>query len=261
MTNLEKTLLNLKQQNRLGLMTHVVVGYPDLEGTYELVKTMVEEGVDVIELQIPFSDPMADGSTIMAASEQALSLGVTPQDCLDFMKRVSADFAIPFVFMSYFNIVFSFGTGEFVRKAKSAGASGFIIPDALPDTKEGKELYDFSLDAQVPMITVLAPQNEPERVAELEVVLKTLVYQPLHKGVTGARSETNQLLQKEINLIRQHTDAAIAVGFGVSKPEHVLLAKESGADVVVVGSAVIDTFNDGKIEAVRKFLKSLREVL
>lgn len=261
MNNIEKVFLDLKEQKRLGLMTHVVVGFPTLDDTYELIKTMVEEGVDMIELQIPFSDPMADGSTIMASSEVALKNGVTPENCVEFMQKVSTDFSIPFVFMSYFNIVFSFGTREFVRRAKEAGASGFIIPDALPDTKEGKELYDESVAAEIPMITVLAPQNEPERVAELKDSLKTLVYQPLHKGVTGARSETNQLLTKEIELIRQNTDAAIAVGFGVSKPEHVLVAKESGANMVVVGSALIDVFNDGGLEEVKKFLKSLKEVL
>lgn len=257
MKTLEQKLIEIKKQNRIGIVTHVVVGYPDLETTYRLVKTMVEAGVDAIELQIPFSDPMADGSSIMHASEVALSSGTTPADCMVFVKRVSQEFDIPFIFMSYYNIVNSFGPLKFVESTAEVGAAGLIIPDALPDTPEGKSLYESAANSHLVPITVLAPNNSSERLKELQDDMKGLVYLPLHQGVTGARQAMRQNLEKEVKLIKTYTDAAIMAGFGISKPEHVTYVKKSGVDMVVVGSALLNTFNESGHSGVKGYLQKM----
>lgn len=255
---IQTKLQEIKQAGRLGLMTHVVVGYPDIESTRALIDTMVAAGVDMIELQIPFSDPMADGSTIMHASEEALQNGVTVEECMEFMGDVSKQYDVPFICMSYYNIVFNYGAEAFAKKLGELGVAGFIIPDAIPGTKEGDALYASAAEAAIVPVTVLAPNNSPERLGELKEALNVLAYLPLHKGVTGARADMHSAMEDEVEKIKGVTDAAIVAGFGISTPEHIALVKASGADLAVIGSALLDTFNKEGLSSVKTFLEKMK---
>lgn len=257
MKTITQTLSAINAENRIGLMTHVVVGYPTLEDTYELIKTMAEVGIDAIELQIPFSDPLGDGSTIVHANEVALQNGITPSECMLFMQRVSQEFSISFLFMTYGNIVFQYGTQNFVNDAKAFGASGLIIPDAMPDNYEGLELYNSARDTGLPVVTVVAPHNSKNRLNFLKESLNVLVYLPAHQGVTGAREDSSSNLEIEIETLRKYTSAAIAVGFGISTPVHVQAVQDAGADIAVIGSAVIDVFNLEGIRGVKNLLQNI----
>jgi tryptophan synthase alpha chain len=261
MKTLTTMLCDVKSAGRMGLMTHVVVGYPTLETTYELIATMVEAGVDAIELQIPFSDPMADGSTIMHASAEALRQGITPRQCLDFLARVSQDFPVAFIVMTYYNLVHSFGADPFLQTAAAAGAAGVIVPDISIDTTEGQYFYHAAKTSGLPVITVLSPQNYESRLAQLAPSLETLVYLPLHKGVTGARAGLQSGLEDELLLLRRHTKVAVVVGFGVSNREQVRTIRAAGADMVVLGSAVIDSLREGGVSAVQTLLETVRTEL
>src|SRR5258708_6284881 len=127
MNLIDQKLQEIKRNKKIGLMTHVVVGYPSLEETVSIVKTMADAGVDFVELQIPFSDPLADGPTIMRACEESLENGTKVKDAFSIMKQLSAEVSVPFLFMSYYNIVFRYGVDRFCRDAKTAGASGLIV--------------------------------------------------------------------------------------------------------------------------------------
>lgn len=141
MNKIDQQLSEIKKEKRMGLMTHVVVGYPNLEETVSIVKTMATAGVDFVELQIPFSDPLADGPTIMRACEAALANGTKVKDAFAIMKELSQQVSIPLLFMSYYNIVFRYGVEKFCRDAKKAGASGLIVPDMPIDEESYEHFY------------------------------------------------------------------------------------------------------------------------
>src|SRR6185437_11988552 len=144
MNKIDQKLTELKKKKRIGLMTHVVVGYPSVEETVMLVRAMAESGVDFVELQIPFSDPLADGPTIMQACEESLNRGTKVKDAFDVMRKLSKEVSIPLLFMSYYNIVFRYGVQKFCRDAKKAGASGLIVPDMPIDEEVHEHFYAFA---------------------------------------------------------------------------------------------------------------------
>src|SRR5882672_6789883 len=141
MNNIDKRLEELKMRKRIGLMTHVVIGYPSLKETVSLVKVMAEAGVDFVELQIPFSDPLADGATIMKACEASLANGTKVTDAFAVMQELSSLVMMPLLFMAYYNTVFAYGIEKFCRDAKKAGASGLIVPDMPIDEEEYEHFY------------------------------------------------------------------------------------------------------------------------
>lgn len=258
MNTLKQQQDKIRQQGRLGLMTHTVVGYPTLEASKELILEMAAVGVDFVELQIPFTDPIADGPTIMRASNTALQNKVDTQTCMAVMQELSARVDIPLLFMTYYNIVVAYGVENFCQRAKACGAQGLIVPDMPRGEEPYEHFYAAAEAAGLPVVSVLAPENAPARISEIVRDNDALLYLPSHSGVTGAKEELADHLGQEVQKIKALTDQPVAVGFGVSQPEHIDLIKTCGADVAVIGSAVIDAHEKSGLTGVHTFLTEMR---
>lgn len=250
----------IKQEKRVGIMTHVVVGYPSLQKTEELVIAMAENGADFVELQIPFSDPIADGPTILKASQDALDGGTTVQDCFDLAESLrNKGVEIPLLFMTYANIVLSQGIESFVEDSKSIGIDGFIIPDLAVDTPEGKVMYDSCQKASLEMIPLYAPTMSAERYKLLADHTQNLLYAVSRTGVTGVKGVSTDLTEY-LEKIRLVTDAHIALGFGIQSHEQISDLRGK-VDTAVIGSHLLRTFDEKGIEGVKTFLQDARNIV
>ena len=259
MNKIDARLRKIKKEGRLGLMTHIVIGYPDMDKSPELAKMMIEAGVDFLELQIPFSDPVADGPTLMAANEAALSSGATVKKALAVMRRLSRT-ETPLLFMTYFNIVLQYGALKFCRAAARAGCSGLIVPD-IPLEEEAREHFIQAAEKNnLFAIRLLSPASTDERLKLNSRAAKGFVYFTSRKGVTGSRRALAPDLAHHLARLKKHFSIPIAVGFGLSAPEHLKQLKGK-ADIAVVGSAITDTFNRApigqKVQSVHRLVKKL----
>lgn len=263
MSKIDKQLQKMKKENRLGFMTHVVVGYPSLTDTISLVKTMEKAGADFVELQIPFSDPLADGPTIMKACESALKNGTKVKDAFSVMKTLSEEVSIPLLFMAYYNTVFRYGTRKFCQDAKSSGVSGLIIPDMPIEEESSEHFMSYCKKYRLDNIRVVSPASTDERLIKNARVASGFVYATARQGITGVREKLDPAIISYLTKIRQHFSVPIAVGFGISKKEHIKSIFPY-ADVVVIGSAIIDVINNSKSPELEKnvgsFIKSLKMV-
>ncbi len=243
------------------LMTHVVIGYPSLEATEKIVKLMVKSGVDLIELQIPFSDPLADGPTIMRACEKSLENGTKVKDAFIVMKKLSSQISIPLLFMAYYNTVFKYGVEKFCRDAKKSGAYGLIVPDMPIDEENEEHFYAACKKYQLHNIQVISPVSTDERLRKNALVASGFVYFAAHQGITGYKNKLDPNLISNLKKVQKFFSIPIAVGFGISKREH-LEKLSSHADIAVVGSAIIDIINKSKKinmeKNIGKFIKNLK---
>lgn len=248
---------------KIGLMTHVVIGYPSLEETVKTAQTMAESGVDFIELQIPFSDPLADGPTIMQACEESLKNDTKVKDAFIIMKKLSSEVSIPLLFMSYYNTVFRYGTEKFCRDAKAAGASGLIVPD-MPIDEEGEEHF-FALCKKYGLhaIHVISPASTDERMRKNAKSATGFIYCTSRQGTTGAKDDMAKDLENFLKRVRRFFNIPLAVGFGISKKEHISLL-EKHADIAIIGSKIIDIIRESKSSErqanIRHFLHELNMV-
>jgi len=260
MNSIDKKVLEIKKRNRIGLMTHVVVGYPSLEDTVTVVKAMADAGADFVELQIPFSDPLADGPTIMRACEESLAGGTKVKDAFTVMKKISAAVSIPLLFMAYYNTVFRYGVEKFCKDSKAAGASGLIVPDMPLDEEKYEHFYQFAKESGLYPITVISPASTTDRLIKNAQVAGGFVYCTARQGTTGAKTELDPTLRAYLNKVKNIFSTPIAVGFGISKKEHIH-ALQGNADIAIVGSAIIDVIknNDKKsrLDAVKQFINNL----
>lgn len=241
-------------------MTHVVVGYPTLDATIALVKIMEKAGVDMIELQIPFSDPLADGPTIMRACEKALANGTKVKDAFIVARKLSKEVKIPLLFMAYYNTVFTYGTERFCHDAKKAGISGLIVPDMPIEEEQCEHYLAFCKKYGLHNIQVVSPSSTEERLKKNAQVANGFVYVTARQGITGARALLDKNLTGFLKKARQHFTVPIAVGFGISKKEHIQALK-GHADIAIIGSAIIDVINRAKEEeregSVSAFIREL----
>jgi len=247
---------------KIKLMTHVVVGYPNIATTIEIVKVMAEAGADYVELQIPFSDPIADGPTIMKACDRALKNGVTVQDCFAVMENVSTQVSIPIFFMGYYNTVFHYGVEKFCKAAKEAGSYGLIIPDMPPDEEQYEQFIKASQAQGLAQIRVVTPASSVARLKRNAAVADEFVYCVSHYGVTGMESDFEKSLDSYIKRVRKYFDLPVALGFGLSTPSHIHSVKKD-IDIAIVGSAfirIIDASSSQKemILWVKRLVKSLK---
>lgn len=226
----------------------ITCGDPDLESTKKLVKSMVEKGADLIELGIPFSDPTAEGPVIMEADLRALQGGCTTEKVFQMTKELRQEVDVPFVYMTYANVVFSYGSRKFMEKAKEAGVSGLILPDVPYEERE--EFLQDCKDFGIALISMVAPTSE-DRIAKIAKDAEGFLYIVSSLGVTGERKEITTDLSSLLKMVKSHTDIPCAVGFGIFTREQ---AKEVAqyADGVIVGSAIMKKIheNPGKEEAV-----------
>ncbi len=261
MNLIDKQLMRIKKEERLGLMTHLVVGYPSLEITKSLVKVMEEAGVDFIELQIPFSDPLADGPTIMRACEKALDNGVKVKDAFKLANRLTKEAKIPILFMAYYNTVFKYGTEKFCQDAKQVGISGLIIPDVPIEEEHQEHFIKYCKESGLKNIRVISPVSTEERLKKNAEVTDGFVYCTARQGITGAQKELDIQVVTFLKNVKKYFKIPIAVGFGISNRKRIELVKPF-ADIAIIGSAIIDVINKSNKERLEGdiigFLRSVR---
>jgi len=248
-----------KAPGHKALIAYLTVGYPDIETTCEVATLLSKEGCDLIELGIPFSDPIADGVTIQKASYQALQQGVTPQACLEAANQLHRKITTPLVFMSYYNPIWHFGLEAFCQASVKTGIDGLIIPDLPPE--EGTELEAITKKLKLDLIYLLAPSSTEERLSLVAEKSRGFIYLVSVTGVTGARQTLPPELEDFVQRVRQKTHQPLCIGFGVSNPEQARRAAKV-ADGIIVGSRLIQLIEeDATLSSLKAFTLSLREAL
>jgi len=251
---LESYINKKLEQKDILLMTHIVMGYPSFKDSMEIVEQMVEAGVDLIELQIPFSEPMADGPVILRANQKSIERGSTVKKCLDFAKKAAKGFDIPFLFMSYANILHKFGMEKFSDQMTATNIKGAIVPDIPPE--EGKEYIDALEKNQLCPIFIYTPQTSDERMDYLASYAKGFIYCVARKGVTGKETQFSNELETYLARCRKATNLPLAVGFGVKDKDDINYLKGK-ADVAIIGSETIRVVDKKGAKATSEFIKNL----
>jgi len=241
------------------LIPYITVGYPTVETTLKLVPLFASTGCDIVELGIPFSDPLADGATIQRASYEALRRGVTPETCFDVAQELRRRVKVPLVFMTYYNPVLKFGLKRFCSKCAGVGIDGLIIPDLPPE--EGKELEELTRRQGLDLVYLLSPASTEERIKLVTSRSSGFVYLVSLTGVTGTRDRLPEELEGFVARVREKTEKPLCVGFGVSTPEQARRVSRV-ADGVIVGSRIIQLLDeDESLGNACSFIKSLRRAL
>jgi tryptophan synthase alpha chain len=241
------------------LIPYITVGYPTIETTLKIVPLFTNIGCDIIELGIPFSDPLADGATIQQASYEALRQGVNTNVCFEVAQELRRQVQIPLVFMTYYNPVLKFGLEQFCSKCAEVGIDGLIIPDLPPEEGKGleKSVKKHSLD----LVYLLSPASTEERIRLVTNRSTGFIYLVSLTGVTGARNRLPEQLESFVSSVRERTEKPLCVGFGVSTPEQARRVARV-ADGVIVGSRIIQLLDEDKsLRNARSFVKSLRKAL
>jgi tryptophan synthase alpha chain len=241
MSRISHTFEHLQKTHERALIPYVTAGDPDLEMTKRLVREMVRRGGDIIEIGVPFSDPLADGPIIQRASQRALQGGTTLRKILRSVSELRHDVDVPLVLMTYYNPVFRYGEEAFVADALDAGVDGIIVPDLPPE--EAQTLIDRTADTPLEMIFLAAPTSTSARLALISEASRGFIYYVSRLGTTGVRDQLADDLRLMLEQLRATTSKPIAVGFGVSTPEHVGLVADL-ADGVVVASAILKLMED-----------------
>ena len=252
-------LAQVRASGRPALVPWVTVGYPDIETSEALAEAIVDAGADMLEMGVPFSDPLADGPTIQAASQRALEHGVNIDTALEVLRHLrEKGIETPVIFMGYLNPVFHYGTKRFAENASASGLDGIIIPD-LPSDEAGP-YKDILEERGIYLIPLLAPTSTDERIAEACKAAKGFIYCVSLTGVTGARQTTSGGISDLVNAIRGQTDLPVLVGFGVSLRRHVEQIGEY-ADGAVVASALLNAIDaaprDKVLQVAGEFVRGL----
>ncbi|MDP2691238.1 MAG: tryptophan synthase subunit alpha [bacterium] len=240
------------------LMTHIVAGYPTIAKSQQLALTMAKSGVSFIEIQIPFSDPVADGRTIMEANQVALENGTTPEDCFELMARLKHKTHIPLLFMTYFNIPFRYGLEKFCERAKAVGAYGLIIPDIPIDEEPYDHYIKLCKKHDLHPIQVISSITPEERLKRIGKVASGFVYCVTGTRTTGERKELDSDSGDYLSRVRKHIRIPLALGFGISSKKQVKAVLKK-ADIAVIGSKILklsQSCPSGR-DRVRRFILSL----
>ena len=264
-TRIDKRFDALKEQGRAGLVTFITAGDPDLETSLALMKALPEAGADIIELGMPFTDPMADGPAIQLASQRALKAGQTMEKTFDMVRAFRKDDdETPIVLMGYYNPVYVYGNERFLKEAKEAGVDGLIIVDLPPE--EDEELCIPAMEAGLNFIRLATPTTDAARLPKVLANTSGFLYYVSVAGVTGTKAPDIASVGEAVARIKAHTDIPVAVGFGVKTPEQARAIGEV-ADAAVSGSALISALaarlddtgraTDGAIEAVLELVRGL----
>ena len=246
------------EQDRAAFLPYFPIGYPDYAASLDAITAMAEVGVDGFEIGMPFSDPLADGPTIQAATQRALENGTTAASCLLAVRDLrERGISQPMLLMGYLNPILAYGIEAFVQEAKAAGADGLIVPDLPPE--EAADLANVCAQEGLALVFFLAPTSSPERIRLVADNATGFIYVVSLTGITGARSALPEGLTHFIERVRAETDQPLVLGFGISQPEHARAMNEL-VDGFIVGSALVRAGDEG-VEAVRILASSLRQAL
>ena len=236
MTRIEAAFDKLKREGRRGFIPYITAGDPSLDLTHQIILQLERSGADVIELGVPFSDPIADGPVIQRASERALASHVSVIDCLEVVRRVRQESEVPIVLFSYLNPLLSMGLDRLGKDLRDSGVDGVLATDLVPE--EARDFRSAIEAAGINLIFLVAPTSTDERLKLIAEASSGFVYAVSRAGVTGVRQSLSEAAASLANRVRQFTDLPVAVGFGVSTPEHVAEVWQH-ADAAVVGSRIV----------------------
>ena len=236
-------------------MTHIVLGYPSFDASLKIIEEMVEAGVDLMELQIPFSEPTADGPIIVRANQRALEGGASVADCIHLAEKAVRTFDIPFLIMSYYNILFRYGVKRFVSVMSNCGLRGAIIPDLPPE--EGQEYLDAMQAHHLSPILLFSPATTPDRMRYIASFGSGFIYCVARKGVTGANTNFSEELAAYLTQCRQSTSLPLALGFGIKQKSDIDFLKGK-ANIAVIGSQTIAVMEEKGVASVGDFIRGLR---
>jgi tryptophan synthase alpha chain len=262
MSQLTNLFIQLKARKRTALAPYFMAGYPDLETSFFLMREAAQAGADLIEMGMPFSDPLADGPTIQKAGQSALEHPFALRELLQRFGKARESIGIPVVLMTYYNPVFQLGLKKTAEMAAANGVAGFIVPD-LP-LEESGEFGQACASESLDLVPLIAPTSSPERVQKIDSKATGMLYYVSRVGTTGARTELPPELLVALDAFRNSTTHPFVVGFGISTPEHAKRLR-GHADGIVIASAIIDRLSatppEDLARCVRDFLKPLSEVL
>ena len=260
-----KKFSDLGERKQAALICYMVGGFPDLETSLSVIKTLVKGGADMIEIGVPFSDPIADGPIIQEASHHALIHGVKPQQCVALARTTRKIFPdLPIIFMTYSNILYRAGFEYFMTKARDSGIDGFILPDM--SIEESGEYTRISQELGLASIFLVSPNTENTRVRRIMKASTGFLYAVSVYGVTGVRNMLYDRSIKRIIKLRKNSNShlPVAVGFGVQKPDHVSMMVEAGADAIIMGSSLLNIiktseYNANMLDDLYDFVRSMKD--
>lgn len=263
MNRLEKKIKWLRKNKRKALITYVMAGYPDIRATESIFKTLTDSGADIVELGVPFSDPIADGPTIQYSSDRALRKNITLSKVFSLVRKLRKTFDTPIILMGYLNPLLRRGIETTAREAAASGVDGFIIPDIIPE--EAAAVKTAFRKRGLSMIYLAAPNSTDKRLEYLDSASSPFLYIVSLTGVTGGRKKLPDNVKLFLNRVKKHVRQTKFIGFGISSPEQVMSLKSS-VDGVIVGSSIIDVIrkNPGASSRTKKlsaYISSLRKAL
>lgn len=263
MTSIRTCFESLRQHHQCALIPFITAGDPDLETTAKALKILDEQGADLIELGIPYSDPLADGPVIQAAATRALQKGTRLDSVLEMLTTLTPQLRAPIILFTYYNPILNRGIQTFLTQIKQAGVQGLVVPD-LP-LEEAQTLLNPAQERGIDVILLVAPTSSQERIKAIVHQSQGFIYLVSVTGVTGMRSGLGEKVQELLQELRQVTDKPIGVGFGISTPEHAHQVKEWGSDAAIVGSAFVKRLAEGTPEqglvAIAEFCHALKTSL
>ena len=262
-TSVSNCFKSLQAKSQCALIPFITAGDPDLETTAKALEVLAANGADLIELGVPYSDPLADGSTIQAAATRALRRGVRFNDVLQVVKEVRDKVDTPIVLFTYYNPIFYRGIKPFLTEVKEAGVQGLVVPD-LP-LEEASILLEPATELGIELTLLVAPTSPIERIKAIAAHSQGFIYLVSVTGVTGMRSQVASRVEELLSELRSTTDKPIGVGFGISSPEQAKKVKNWGADAVIVGSAFVNRLAQGTSEEglreIAQFCQSLKQAI
>ncbi len=263
MTSISHCFESLQARSQCALIPFITAGDPDLETTESALRVLDHSGADLIELGVPYSDPLADGPVIQAAATRALQRGTRLDQVLEMVEAVSPTLRSPLILFTYYNPILNRGVAPFLKQLTGAGVAGLVVPD-LP-LEEASDLLRPAAECGIDVTLLVAPTSSAERIEAIASQSQGFIYLVSVTGVTGMRSGLETRVQDLLQQMRRVTDKPIGVGFGISKPEQARQVKDWGADAVIVGSAFVKRLADGTpqqgLQAIGDFCQSLKNAI
>ncbi|MEQ9359972.1 tryptophan synthase subunit alpha [Coleofasciculus chthonoplastes] len=263
MTKISQCFETLRQRSECAFIPFITAGDPDLVTTAQALRVLDKSGADMIELGVPYSDPLADGPTIQAAATRALKRGVRLDDVLAIAQEVTPDLNAPIILFTYYNPILNRGIEVFLKQIAAAGIAGLVVPD-LP-LEEAESLIQPATEIGIEVVLLVAPTSRKARIDAIAKKSQGFIYLVSVTGVTGMRSQVASSVPNLLEEMRAVTDKPIGVGFGISQPEQARQVKQWGADAVIVGSAFVKRLAEGTptegLKAIEEFCQSLKSAI